>query len=121
MSAPEGSPREWGATRSAGLALAPARPAEERTVGAMVSDPVHLAGRGVRALLRQPWFVAITLVQPVVWLLLFGALFQNVVPAPNGHYIAYLTPTDLFGNVGRTKTVRFCISPPRRGGPPAPP
>ena len=48
----------------------------------MVSDPVHLAGRGVRALLRQPWFVAITLVQPVVWLLLFGALFQNVVPAP---------------------------------------
>jgi ABC-2 type transport system permease protein len=25
-------------------------------------------------------------------LLLFGALFENVVPAPNGDYIAYLTP-----------------------------
>ena len=80
------------ATGTAGLEVAPARPADQRTVGAMVSDPVHLAGRGVRALLRQPWFVAITLVQPVVWLLLFGALFQNVVPAPNGDYIAYLTP-----------------------------
>ena len=74
------------------LGVAPARPPEQRALGAMVSDPVHLAGRGVRALLRQPWFVAITLVQPVVWLLLFGALFQNVVPAPNGDYIAYLTP-----------------------------
>ena len=38
-----------------------------------------------------------------------------------GSYIAYITPTDFFGNVGRTKTVRFRISPPRRGGPPAPP
>ena len=46
----------------------------------------------MRALLRQPWFVAITLVQPVVWLLLFGALFENVVPSPTGDYIAYLTP-----------------------------
>ena len=71
---------------------APTRPAAERALRSLVSDPVHLAGRGVRALLRQPWFVAITLVQPVVWLLLFGALFENVVPAPNGDYIAYLTP-----------------------------
>jgi ABC-2 type transport system permease protein len=66
--------------------------AREGALRGVVSDPVHLAGRGVRALLRQPWFVAITLVQPVVWLLLFGALFENVVPAPNGDYIAYLTP-----------------------------
>ena len=56
----------------------------------MVSDPVIWPG-AVR-LLRQPWFVVITLVQPAVWLLLFGALFQNVVPAWNGDYIAYLTP-----------------------------
>jgi plastocyanin len=31
-----------------------------------------------------------------------------------GSYIAYLTPTDLFGNVGPTKTVRFTIAPPVR-------
>ncbi len=64
----------------------------EQTLSGVVSDPLHLAGRGVRALLRQPWFVAVTLVQPVVWLLLFGALFENVVPSPTGDYIAYLTP-----------------------------
>lgn len=61
-------------------------------MSAVLSDPLSLAGRGVRALLRQPWFVAITLVQPVVWLLLFGALFENVVQSPTGDYIAYLTP-----------------------------
>jgi ABC-2 type transport system permease protein len=77
---------------AAGTATQSARPSPEPALRAVVSDPVHLAGRGVRALLRQPWFVAITLVQPVVWLLLFGALFENVVPAPNGDYIAYLTP-----------------------------
>jgi ABC-2 type transport system permease protein len=92
MSEREGSQRERGATRAGGLALAPVRLSEERALSAVVSDPLHLAGRGVRALLRQPWFVAVTLVQPVVWLLLFGALFENVVPSPTGDYIAYLTP-----------------------------
>jgi len=28
--------------------------------------------RHLRELWRQPWYVAITLVQPVIWLLLFG-------------------------------------------------
>jgi ABC-2 type transport system permease protein len=92
MSGLEQAQSERGATSTTWLALAPARLPEERALRTVVSDPVYLAGRGVRALLRQPWFVAITLVQPVVWLLLFGALFQNVVPAPNGDYIAYLTP-----------------------------
>jgi ABC-2 type transport system permease protein len=97
---------------------------------AVVSDPVHLAGRGVRALLRQPWFVAVTLVQPVVWLLLFGALFENVVPSPTGDYIAYLTPgiavmTALFSSgwagmgfitdAERGVMDRLLVSPVRRG------
>ena len=46
-------------------------------------------------LLRQPWFVAVTLVQPVVWLLLFGALFKKVVEIPGfqgGSYIGFLMP-----------------------------
>ena len=29
-----------------------------------------MAGRWLRILWRQPWYVAITLVQPVIWLLL---------------------------------------------------
>ena len=38
-----------------------------------------LTRRSVTALVRQPAFVAITLVQPAIWLLLFGALFESAV------------------------------------------
>jgi ABC-2 type transport system permease protein len=51
--------------------------------------------RHVRALLRQPWWIAVTLVQPIIWLLLFGALFKNVVQIPgfaSSSYIQLLTP-----------------------------
>jgi ABC-2 type transport system permease protein len=45
--------------------------------------------RWILALLRQPWYVAVTLVQPVIWLLLFGALFKNVVELPGFHATNY--------------------------------
>jgi ABC-2 type transport system permease protein len=51
--------------------------------------------RYIRALLRQPAFIVITLIQPVIWLLLFGALFKSVTEIPGFHggsYIDYLTP-----------------------------
>jgi ABC-2 type transport system permease protein len=50
--------------------------------------------RHLRELWRQPWYVAITLVQPIVWLLLFGALFERVVEIPGfgGDYPDFLTP-----------------------------
>jgi ABC-2 type transport system permease protein len=51
--------------------------------------------RHFKTLLRQPAFVAITLMQPVIWLLLFGALFKRVVDIPGfatSNYIGYLTP-----------------------------
>jgi len=51
--------------------------------------------RYLRALLRQPAFVVITLVQPVIWLLLFGALFESVTEIPGfggGSYVDFLTP-----------------------------
>ena len=55
----------------------------------------YLTLRHLRALPRQPWYVAITLVQPIIWLLLFGALFKRVVEIPGfgaASYIAFLTP-----------------------------
>jgi len=51
--------------------------------------------RDTRAMLRQPWFVAITLIQPLIWLLLYGALFKKIVELPgfgSGSYIEYLAP-----------------------------
>jgi ABC-2 type transport system permease protein len=35
---------------------------------------IALTARQLLALWRQPWFVAITIVQPLIWLLLFGSL-----------------------------------------------
>lgn len=54
-----------------------------------------LTKRQLLNLWRQPWFVAITLVQPLIWLLLFGQLFKRVVDLPGFHggsYIEFLTP-----------------------------
>jgi ABC-2 type transport system permease protein len=50
--------------------------------------------RGVRVLVRQPAYLGITLTQPIIWLLLFGALFKAVarIPGFHGSYISFLTP-----------------------------
>src|SRR5262249_47772138 len=51
--------------------------------------------RYIRALLRQPAWVGISLTQPVIWLLLFGALFKRTADIPGftgGSYIEFLTP-----------------------------
>jgi ABC-2 type transport system permease protein len=55
----------------------------------------QVALRYIRALLRQPAWVGISLTQPVIWLLLFGALFKRTADIPGftgGSYIAFLTP-----------------------------
>ncbi|MEE4544557.1 ABC transporter permease [Streptomyces sp. V4-01] len=51
--------------------------------------------RQLMAIVRQPVFVVITLVQPVIWLFLFGQLFRKVVELPGfgaGSYLDYLVP-----------------------------
>jgi ABC-2 type transport system permease protein len=55
----------------------------------------HITLRYLRAFIRQPAWVAITLVQPIIWLLIFGALFRRVTDIPGfqgGNYIEFLTP-----------------------------
>lgn len=50
--------------------------------------------RHLRALRRQPAFLLITIIQPVIWLLLFGALFKSVsqIPGFQGTYLNFFTP-----------------------------
>lgn len=51
--------------------------------------------RYLRALFRQPAWIGITLVQPMIWLLLFGGLFKSIAQIPGFHggsYIEFLTP-----------------------------
>ena len=64
-------------------------------MSAVLLNSTQVTGRYVRAFVRQPWYVAITLVQPVIWLLLFGQLFKSVATIPGftaASYITYLTP-----------------------------
>ena len=60
-----------------------------------VADTLTLTGRDLRRLWRQPVFIFVSLVQPVIWLLLFGALFERVVDLPGfegGDYQQYIVP-----------------------------
>jgi ABC-2 type transport system permease protein len=61
----------------------------------VVRQSLALSVRHLKTLLRQPAFVGITLTQPIIWLLLFGALFKKVTDIPGfgtGNYIGFLTP-----------------------------
>jgi ABC-2 type transport system permease protein len=93
----------------------------------------YMTVRHLRALWRQPWWIAVTLVQPVIWLLLFGALFKRVVEIPGfegGSYIEFLAPgvvvmTAFFAagwsgmpvieDLDRGVIDRFLMAPTRRG------
>jgi hypothetical protein len=44
----------------------------------------------------------------------FASGCRHFKPRP-GRYVAYLTPTDLFNNIGRTRVVRFTILAPHHG------
>ena len=61
-----------------------------------IAETAFITQRHTRALIRQPWFVAMLLVQPIVWLLLFGSLFRSVTEIPGfaggASYIDYLMP-----------------------------
>jgi ABC-2 type transport system permease protein len=98
-----------------------------------ISDTLFMTQRHLRNLFRQPAWILISLVQPVVWLLLYGALFRRIVEIPGfgaGSYIDFLTPgivvmTCLFSagwsgmglidDLDRGVVDRFLVSPASRG------
>ena len=60
-----------------------------------VQHSSYMMIRYMRALARQPAWIFVTLVQPVIWLLLFGALFERTVEIPgfaSDSYIEFLAP-----------------------------
>jgi ABC-2 type transport system permease protein len=98
----------------------------------LVIQPAHVAVRYLRALWRQPMYVAMQLFQPIIWLLLFGQLFKNVAQLPGFggvSYIDYIAPgvlvmNSLFSNgwsgtmyivdMERGVLDRFLVTPARR-------
>jgi ABC-2 type transport system permease protein len=101
-------------------------------MAATILNSFDMTRRQVVALLRQPWYVAVTLVQPVIWLLLFGALFESVSQIPGfneSSYQSYIAPgivvmTALFSagwsgmgminDMDRGVMDRFLVSPVNR-------
>src|SRR3954466_1725096 len=103
------------------------------TAPGFVAHTRFITGRWLRASYRQPALIAFTLVQPAIWLLLFGQLFQGVVKIPgfgDASYIAFLTPgivmmtammssgwsgTTFITDMERGVMDRMLASPVRRG------
>lgn len=63
--------------------------------GWIVADTWSSFKRWMKKNLRNPFVVVVTLVQPVVWLLLFTEVFESIVRLPgfeNGSYLAFFAP-----------------------------
>jgi ABC-2 type transport system permease protein len=102
-------------------------------LGTTLRHTWYLTGRKLHAVLRQPAFIAVGLVQPVIWLFLFGQLFRRVIDIPgfghSGSYLDYLIPGIVAMNamnanmwagmnameeIDRGTLNRFLVSPARR-------
>jgi ABC-2 type transport system permease protein len=106
-----------------------------RQRGKLIRHSAYLTTRALRTLARQPAYALMTVVQPVVWLLLFGQLFKSVIHVPGftteaGSYLEFITPgvivmTALFSSgwagtvyiedMNRGAMDRLLASPVRRG------
>ena len=60
----------------------------------VVSDTWFMVGRQARNIVRQPIWIAIMLVQPMIWLILYGQLFSRVpsLRGGAGTYVEFLAP-----------------------------
>lgn len=66
------------------------------TLPGPLTDTWYLTGRKLHALVRQPWVLAMGVIQPVIWLFLFGDMFHTIIDIPGfgyqGSYLTYLVP-----------------------------
>ena len=97
-----------------------------------VAHTWYMTLRLLRALMRQPWWIVISLVQPITYLVLYGQVFSRVVELPGfnaTNYATFVTPgivimMALFGGgwngmgvimeIDRGVMDRFLVSPVSR-------
>lgn len=101
----------------------------------MAGHTAFLTARQLRAFMRVPAYLVMNLIQPIIWLLLFGQLFKSVVDIPGfsggGDYLVFLTPgivmmmalfgsawagTSFIRDMDRGVLDRFLSSPTSRSG-----
>jgi len=112
---------------------APATAAVPPAPGGLLTHTGYITARWLRGQARQPFFLVFSLLQPAIWLLLFGQLFKGIVNLPgfsDTSYIAYLTPgivimtallssgwsgTNFLMDIERGVMDRMLTSPVKRG------
>jgi ABC-2 type transport system permease protein len=63
--------------------------------GAALAQSWFMTQRQLAVFVKQPAYLLITLIQPAIWLFLFGALFHKMTELPGfgtGSYLGYLVP-----------------------------
>jgi ABC-2 type transport system permease protein len=99
----------------------------------MIADTWWMTRRRLQVFVRQPWYLVFTLIQPVIWLFLFGNLFKRVVELPgfaSTSYLTYIVPgvvvmsamaSNMWAGMGTMEEIergtlnRFLVTPVRRG------
>jgi ABC-2 type transport system permease protein len=104
-------------------------------MGTFFGHSALLTGRALRGFWRTPAFLFLNIIQPMIWLLLFGQLFKSVVQIPGfserfGSFLEFLTPgvvmmmalfasawagTTYIQDMDRGVMDRFLTSPTSRG------
>jgi ABC-2 type transport system permease protein len=98
----------------------------------VTADTWWMTQRRLKALLGQPAVLGFTLIQPAIWLFLFGSLFKRIVELPgfgSSSYLTYLVPgvvvmsavsASMWAGMGMLEEIdrgtlnRFLVTPVRR-------
>ncbi len=99
----------------------------------MTADTLWMTHRRLQAFVRQPWYLVFTLIQPAIWLFLFGNLFKRIIELPgfgSQSYLTYIVPgvvvmsamaSNMWAGMGTMEEIergtlnRFLITPVSRG------
>lgn len=102
-------------------------------MSAAAAQTWYMTQRQLTAFVRQPAYLLITLLQPVIWLFLFGNLFRRITDLPGfgtGSYLDYLVPgvvvmtalsSSMWAGMGTLEEIergtlnRFLTTPVNRG------
>ncbi|WP_181791838.1 ABC transporter permease [Streptomyces phytophilus] len=102
-------------------------------MSAVAAQTWYMTQRQLTAFVRQPAYLLITLLQPVIWLFLFGNLFRRITDLPGfgtGSYLDYLVPgvvvmtalsSSMWAGMGTLEEIergtlnRFLTTPVNRG------
>jgi ABC transporter DrrB family efflux protein len=86
------------ATATAGAPFAPSGPSLLTQARWAVTDTLTITRRNLLVWIRVPAYIVFTVIQPVMFVLLFRYVFGGAIPVPGTNYVEFLLP----GIIGQT-------------------